>query len=198
MKYDYLHKLKDNFVSALQHETINAKTETDMGELVDIATDLFHRIPIELLHKDFFTRSSVKTRVPEFLRDNTKFINGLMNHIYEKDSVCFDDHVCERVDESVDEYVKEYKTLVPSADKFTKIRKDKIVMEKFDDNFGDYWDEREHMFVIYYGSAHGQYELAYDAEITDFDGEKWDCVLLDSEFDDNAQCWKAFYIKKRK
>lgn len=198
MKYDYLHKLKDNFVSALQHETINAKTETDMGELVDIATDLLYRMPIELLHKDFFTRSSVKSYVPEFLRDNTKFINGLMNHIYEKDSVCFDDYVCERVSESVDEHIKEYKTLVPSADKFTKIRKDKIVMEKFDDNFGDYWDEREQMFVIFYGSAHGNYELAYDSEITDFDGKKWDCVLWDSEFDDNAQCWKAFYKKKGK
>lgn len=196
MKYDYLHKLKDDFVSALQHETINATTERELDELTDIAVDLFHRIPIELLHKDFFTRSSVKTRVPEFLRDNTKFINGLMNHIYEKDSVCFDDYVCERVDESVDEYVKEYKTLVPSADKFTKIRKDKIVMEKFDDNFGDYWNSREQMFVIFYGSANGHYELAYDAEITDFDGKKWDCVLLDSVFDDNSQCWKAFYRKK--
>ena len=197
MKYDYLEKLKDNFVSALQHETINAKTETDMDELENITTDLLHRLPIELCHKDFFTRSSMKTRVPDFLQDNTKFINGLMNHIYDKDTVCFDnDDLWERIDDSIDEYVGEYKTLVPSADKFTKIRRDKIAMEKFDDNFGDYWDEREQMFVIYYGSAHGQYELAYDAEITDFDGKKWNCVLLDCEFDDNAQCWKAFYRKK--
>ena len=108
MKYEYLEELKNDFIKALQAETQKATNEDDMDELSSIAEDLVSGIPVELMMKDYWTRSAIKNYVmkvdaPDKMGD-TQYITRYMRYIYSEDAVYFGDYVNENLIETYKEF----------------------------------------------------------------------------------------------
>jgi hypothetical protein len=60
---------------------------------------------------------------------------------------------------------------------------EKITLQKFDDNFADFYDTEAGAFVLYAGTRGVRdCEIATEAKITDDDGATWDCYLLSVEY----------------
>lgn len=104
IKYEYLEELRNIFINALQEETKKADNEDDMEYLASIAEDTLCAIPVELIQKDYWTRNTIATRLPEENQQDTSFINGLMQYIYSQDAIYMGDYVIENIDECIDEY----------------------------------------------------------------------------------------------
>lgn len=107
IKYEYLEELRNSFIKVLQEETKKANNEDDMEYLASIAEDALCAIPVELIQKDYWTRNTIATRLPEEKQQDTSFINGLMKYIYNEDAIYFGDYVIENIDECIDEYVEQ-------------------------------------------------------------------------------------------
>lgn len=60
---------------------------------------------------------------------------------------------------------------------------EKITLQKFDDNFEDFYDTESGVFVLYAGTLGiRDWKIATEAKITDYDGTIWDCYLLSVEY----------------
>lgn len=108
MKYEYLEELKNDFIKALRMETQKATNEDDMDELSSIAEDLVCEIPIELIIKDYWTRSAIKNYVmkvnaPDKMGD-TQYITRYMRYLYNEDAVYFGNYVNENLIETYEEF----------------------------------------------------------------------------------------------
>ena len=58
-----------------------------------------------------------------------------------------------------------------------------ITLQKFDDNFEDYYDSEKGVFIIYAGDRGFDGNIYPDVKVKDYDGVIWDCYL-----------WSVIYI----
>ena len=60
---------------------------------------------------------------------------------------------------------------------------EKITLQKFDDNFEDFYDADAGAFVLYAGTLGIRVcKIATEAKITDYNGTTWGCYLLSVEY----------------
>lgn len=57
-----------------------------------------------------------------------------------------------------------------------------IKLQKFDDNFEDYYDSENKCFVLYAGTRGFNGVIEPDIKIEDYDGVLWDCYLWAAEY----------------
>lgn len=69
-----------------------------------------------------------------------------------------------------------------------------ITLQKFDDNFTDYFDSENDCFVVYAGNM-GVKDMTIptDTKITDFDGVVWDCYLISVEYISKLDMYEIKY-----
>lgn len=103
IKHENIAEMAQTFVNALQDATQKAKTEKDFDDLENIVIDLLSRIPVSIMHKDYFPRSAIRQRMEPDNQENTEFINKLMQYIYNEDAVYMGDYVIENIDDCIDE-----------------------------------------------------------------------------------------------
>lgn len=108
MKYEYLEELRNDFIKALQAETRKATNEDDMDELSSITEDLVSGIPVELMIKDYWTRSAIKNYVlkvdaPDKM-DDTPYITRYMRYLYSENAIYFGDYVNDNLIECYEEF----------------------------------------------------------------------------------------------
>lgn len=106
MKYEYLEELKNNFITALQDAVKNANNEDDMDELDAIVEDAICEIPIEIIQKDYWTRSAIKSRMVDEKQQDTAYINRFMKYLYNEDAIYIGDYATQNVDECYEEFVE--------------------------------------------------------------------------------------------
>lgn len=91
-----LKQLADEFLTELQTAEQNARTEAQFDELVDICEEVLSRIPITLIQKDYYTRTSLRTWMSDFTTDEekrSKYISKMMTGLYNLDTIKFDDYI---------------------------------------------------------------------------------------------------------
>ena len=107
-KYKYLEKLKNDFIKAIQEETQKASNEDDMDVLSSIAEDLLCGVPVELMLKDYWTRSAIKNYVMKVdaqdKMNDTQYITKYMRYLYSEDAVYFGDYVNENLTECYEDF----------------------------------------------------------------------------------------------
>lgn len=88
--------LADEFLNELKTAEQNAKTEAQFDELVEICEEVLSRIPITLIQKDYYTRTSLRTWMSDFTTDEEKrseYISKIMTGLYDLDTIKFDDYI---------------------------------------------------------------------------------------------------------
>lgn len=73
---------------------------------------------------------------------------------------------------------------------------EKITLQKFDDNFEDYYDSEAGCFVLYAGNmGFGGLDTHFttEAKITDYDGVEWECYLLSVEYISKMDMYEVKY-----
>lgn len=105
INYDKLVELKDDFLNALQKETRKAITEKEMDELETIAEDALLGIPTNLIQKDFYKRSDIRTFLDDKDKDNTEYINDVMQYLFDIDTISFSyDMVNQAIEDDLEQY----------------------------------------------------------------------------------------------
>ena len=110
MKYEYLEELKNNFITALQSAVKCADNEDDMDELDAIAEDTICELPIEIIQKDYWTRSAIKSRMVDIVdekQQDTNYINRFMKYLYNEDAIYIGDYATQNIDECYEEFVEQ-------------------------------------------------------------------------------------------
>ena len=103
IKHENIAEMAQTFVNALQDATKKAKTEKDFDDLENIVVDLLCGIPITILQKDFWTRESIRQRVPEEYQNDTDAINRVMYSLYSHDVIALTgDDFIENLDDDID------------------------------------------------------------------------------------------------
>ena len=73
---------------------------------------------------------------------------------------------------------------------------EKITLQKFDDNFEDYWDSENGYFVLFAGSAGiVDCKISTEAKIIDYNGTSWDCYLSSVEYISKLDMYEIHYKK---
>ena len=93
---DKLKELRNDFAKLIKHCVRIARTEEEMDELTDIATEMAQSIPCELVQLDFFDRQAIRNRLPTQQANNTQYINRLMKRCWEYDTFTLDYDSCIR------------------------------------------------------------------------------------------------------
>lgn len=89
MKYDDLRELSHKLLDSLQEEVKYAKNEDDFDELEQIAEDLLLGIPTNLIQKDFYKRSDIRTYLDDKDKQDTRKIDKAMARLYDLDTIAF-------------------------------------------------------------------------------------------------------------
>lgn len=106
MKYEYLEELKNDFINALQDAVKKADNEDDMDELDAIAEDAICGLPIEIIQKDYWTRSAIKSRIADEKQQDTDFINRFTKYLYNEDAIYIGDYATQNIDECYEEFTE--------------------------------------------------------------------------------------------
>ncbi len=70
----------------------------------------------------------------------------------------------------------------------------KIKLQKFDDNFEDYYDSEEKVFVLYAGNLGVKNaSISTEAKIEDYDKVIWDCYLFSVEYISKLDMYEIKY-----
>lgn len=70
----------------------------------------------------------------------------------------------------------------------------KIKLQKFDDNFEDYYDSENDYFVLYAGSLGVKNaSISTEAKIEDYDKVIWDCYLFSVEYISKLDMYEIKY-----
>lgn len=71
---------------------------------------------------------------------------------------------------------------------------EKITLQKFDNNFEDYWDSENGYFVLFAGTMGlKDCNIKTEAKITDYNGQEWDCYLLSVEYISKLDMYEIHY-----
>lgn len=68
-----------------------------------------------------------------------------------------------------------------------------ITLQKFDDNFEDYYDSEKGVFVIYAGDRGFDGNIYPDVKVKDYDGVIWDCYLWTVEYIPSMDTYEITY-----
>lgn len=101
-QYKEIIEMCQQVMTKIKDMVLEAQSETVMDELQSIVEDeVLDRIPIELIQKDYYTRSTIKSLLKPEHANNTKIVNKLMRKSWEQDIVAITDN-CGIVDDIIE------------------------------------------------------------------------------------------------
>ena len=68
-----------------------------------------------------------------------------------------------------------------------------IILQQFDDKFGDYWDSEQEAYIVYAGDSKAGFDIKTKEQIKDFDGFVCDCWLYKAEYIPQLDCYELTY-----
>ena len=68
-----------------------------------------------------------------------------------------------------------------------------ITLQKFDEQFEDYYDSEQKVFVIYAGDRGFDGSIDPDVKVKDDDGVVWDCYLWKVEYIPSMDTYEILY-----
>lgn len=68
-----------------------------------------------------------------------------------------------------------------------------IIMERFDDNFADYYDMEKDSYIIYAGRGKIDFDISVKANIQDAAGTIWHCYLWKAEYVPHLDAYELEY-----
>lgn len=101
-QYKEIIEMCQQVMTKIKDMVLEAQSETVMDELQSIVEDeVLDRIPIELIQKDYYTRSTIKSLLEQKHANNTETVNKLMRKCWEQDIVAITDN-CGIVDDIIE------------------------------------------------------------------------------------------------
>lgn len=98
-QYKEIIEMCQQVMTKIKDMVSEAQSETVMDELQSIVeNEILDHIPIELIQKDYYTRTTIKSLLEPEYENNTEFVNKLMRQCWEQDIIAITDN-CGIVDD---------------------------------------------------------------------------------------------------
>lgn len=68
-----------------------------------------------------------------------------------------------------------------------------LMLQKFDDNFEDFYDSEKDEFIIYAGKKNADFAIATQAKIHHYNKKTWKCWLVSAEYVPTIDAYKLTY-----